>query len=106
MKEQADLAAGLFPWALDDIDKALSIRPKEYLYVVEKAVIQLRVGSIDEAIYQAEQALKLNPEGADAYKVLGIAYGQNDNKEESLKYLKKAKELGDPQVDEWIEKLQ
>lgn len=106
MKEQADLAAGLFPWALDDIDKALSIRPKEYLYVVEKAVIQLRVGSTDEAIYQAEQALKLNPEGADAYKVLGIAYGQNDNKEESLKYLKKAKELGDPQVDEWIEKLQ
>ena len=74
--------------------------------MVEKAVIQLRVGSIDEAIYTAEQALKINPEGADAYKVLGIAYGQNDNKTEALKYLKKAKELGDPQVDEWIEKLQ
>ena len=43
---------------------------------------------------------------AKLIKVLGIAYGQNDNKEESLKYLKKAKELGDPQVDEWIGKLQ
>lgn len=106
MKEQTDVAAGLYPWALDDIEKALAIRPKEYLYMVEKAMIYLRVGSYDEAIFGANQALKLNPDGADAYKVLGIAYGQQkDKKAEALKYLQKAKDLGDPQVEEWIEKL-
>ena len=69
-------------------------------------MLQLRVGNLDEAIFGANQALKLNAEGADAYKILGIAYGQQkDKKAEALKYLQKAKELGDPQVDEWIEKL-
>ena len=106
MKEQTDLAAGLYPWALNDIEKALAIRPNEYLYVVEKAMLQLRVGNLDEAIFGANQAIKLNAEGADAHKILGIAYGQQkDKKDEALKYLQKAKELGDPQVDEWIEKL-
>lgn len=106
MKEQAEVAANLFSWALNDIDKALFIKPKEYLYMVEKAVIQLRVGNNDEAIYDAQQALKLNADGADAYKVLGIANAQKNNKAEALKYLRKAKSLGDTQVDEWIKKLQ
>lgn len=105
MKEQNDMAANLFPWALNDIDKALQIKPQEYLYVVEKAVIQLRVGSTDEAIYTAQQALKIDPEGSDAYKVLGIAYGQKNKKAEALKNLRKAKDLGDTEVDEWIQKL-
>jgi len=106
MKEQADMAANLFTWALNDIDKALQLQPKEYLYNVEKAVVQLRVGNNDEAIYNAQQALKLNPNGADAYKVLGIANGQKNKKVEALKYLRKAKELGDKQVSEWIKKLE
>ena len=106
MKEQTDLAAGLYPWALTDIEKALAIRPNEYLYVVEKAMLHLRVGNLEEAVFGANQALKLDPEGSDAYKILGIAYGQQkEKKNEALKYLRKAKELGDPQVDEWIEKL-
>jgi tetratricopeptide (TPR) repeat protein len=105
MKEQADISANLYAWALNDIDKALQIRPKEYLYNVEKAILQLRVGNNDEAIYNAQQALKVNSEGSDAYKVLGIANAQKKNKAEALKYLQKAKELGDTQVDEWIKKL-
>jgi tetratricopeptide (TPR) repeat protein len=105
MKEQADISANLYAWALNDIDKALQIRPKEYLYNVEKAIVQLRVGNNDEAIYNAQQALKVNSEGSDAYKVLGIANAQKKNKAEALKYLQKAKELGDTQVDEWIKKL-
>ena len=69
-------------------------------------MLQLRAGNLEEAIFGANQALKLDPEGADAYKILGIAYGQQKGKKnEALNYLRKAKELGDPQVDEWIEKL-
>lgn len=105
-KEQCDLKAHLYQWALEDIDKALTIKPKEYLYRVEKVAILLRVGSYDEAIYEAREALKLNPEGSDAYKFIGIAYGQKGNDAEALKNLNKAKELGDTQVDEWIKNLQ
>lgn len=104
-KEQVDLQARLYPWAIEDIDKALRIRPKEYLYLVEKAMVHLRVANYDEATFAAEQALKVNAEGADAYKVLGIVNGQNGKKAEALKYLNKAKELGDTQVDEWIQNL-
>ena len=104
-KEQVDLQARLYPWAIEDIDKALRLRPKEYLYLVEKAMVHLRVASYDEAVYAAEQALKVNSEGADAYKVLGIANAQNGKKDEALKFLNKAKELGDPQVEEWINEL-
>ena len=105
MKEQADLAAHIYPWAMSDIEKCLSIRPNDYLYIVEKAIVHLHVGDYEEAIYEAQRAAKIDSKGADAYKVIGIAYGQQGNKTEALKYLNQAKTLGDPQVDEWIEKL-
>lgn len=105
-KEQCDLKAHLYQWALEDIDKALAIKPKDYLYLVEKAAIQLRVGNYDEAVFESGEALKVDPQGSDAYKLLGIAYGQKGNKTEALKNLRKAKELGDTQVDEWIKELE
>lgn len=104
-KEQCDLNARLYPWALEDIDKALAIKPDDYLYLVEKAVVELRVGNDDEAEYAARQALKVKPDGADAYKVLGIVAGQNKKKSEALRYLNKAKELGDPQAEALIKEL-
>lgn len=104
-KEQCDLNARLYPWALEDIDKALAIKPNDYLYLVEKAVVELRVGNNDEAEYAARQALKVKSDGADAYKVLGIVAGQNKKKSEALRYLNKAKELGDPQAEALIKEL-
>jgi len=107
IKEQNDMSARLYSWALNDIEKALLIKPGDYAYTVEKALIQLHVGNNEEAIFTAEEAIKINPKGADAYKILGIAYGQTNKKQEAIRYLKKAKELGDPQdIDEWISELQ
>ena len=104
-KEQVDLLAHQYPWALEDIDKALRIKPNEYIYLVEKAIVQLRVGNFDEATYAAQQAIKQNPEGADAYKVLGIVAGEQGKKAEALRHLKRAKELGDTQAEHFIGQL-
>lgn len=104
-KEQVDLLAHQYPWALEDIDKALRIKPNEYIYLVEKAIVQLRVGNFDEATYAAQQAIKQNPEGADAYKVLGIVAGEQGKKAEALRHLQRAKELGDTQAEHFIRQL-
>ena len=104
-KEQVDLLAHQYPWALEDIDKALRIKPNEYIYLVEKAIVQLRVGNFDEATYAAQQAIKQNPQGADAYKVLGIVAGEQGKKAEALRHLQRAKELGDTQAEQFIKQL-
>ena len=81
------------------------MRPDDYDYTVEKALAQWRMGNYDEAIYAGKQALKLNPRGADAYKAIGLAYGEQGKKAEAIENLKKAKELGDPQAQALIESM-
>ena len=54
----------------------------------------------------AQKALKINPQGADAYKAWGLACGEQGKKEEALKHLAKAKELGDPQAQALMDSLQ
>jgi hypothetical protein len=44
------------------------------------------------------------PNYSDGYLFLGLAQCLKGNKDEGLKNLQKAKELGDPQADELIEK--
>lgn len=104
-KSVCDTRARLYAWALADIEKALSIRPNDYDYTVEKALAHWRMGNYDEAIYAGQQALKLNPQGADAYKAIGLAYGEQGKKADAIKNLTKAKELGDPQAEELIQNL-
>lgn len=106
MKSLCDTRARLYARALNDIDKALSIRPNDYGYMVEKALAEWRMGNYDEAIYAAQKALKINPQGADAYKAWGLACGEQGKKEEALKHLAKAKELGDPQAQALMDSLQ
>ncbi len=71
-------------------------------YLVEKALAEWRMGNYDEAIYAGQQALKSNAKGADAYKAIGLAYGEKGKKAEAIKNLTKAKELGDPQAQALI----
>lgn len=105
VKSLCETRARLYARALADIEKALLLRPNDYDYTVEKALAQWRMGNYDEAIYAGQQALKLNPKGADAYKAIGLAYGEQGKKAEALKNLRKAKELGDPQAQALIDSM-
>ncbi|MBQ0089668.1 MAG: hypothetical protein KBT27_10110 [Prevotellaceae bacterium] len=104
-KYQVERQANLYERALSDIDKCLSLNPSEYIYQVEKAMLNLHLGMFDEAIYSAQEALKLDSNGADAYKIIGIAKAELGNKAEAKTYLEKAIALGDEQANQWLKNL-
>lgn len=104
LRFQADVGGRLYQQALTDIDQAIQKAPKSDLYLAEKASLQLRVGMTDEAIATAKECIAVAPEHSDGYLFLGVAQCIKGQKEEGLKNLKKARELGDPQADNLIEK--
>ncbi len=104
MREQAEVAGHLFQQALNDINKAIEMEPKDIVYQAEKANLQLRVGMTDEAMETAKGCIQLNPEGSDGYLLLGLAQCVKGNKAEGLQNLNKAKELGNSQAQSLIDK--
>ena len=104
IRYQADMGGRLFQMALNDIDKAIELNPTYDLYLAEKASLQIRVGLTDEAAETARRCVEMAPNYSDGYLFLGLAQCLKGNKDEGLKNLQKAKELGDPQADELIEK--
>ena len=104
LRFQAEVGGRLFQQALDDIDQAIRMDPQYDLYYAEKASLQVRVGMRDEAIETAKECIKVAPDHSDGYLFLGLAQCLKVEKEEGLKNLKKARELGDTQADTFIEK--
>ena len=103
-REQAAMQARQYQRALDDLAKAIELAPDELLYRAELAVVNIRVGRSEEAIRILQEALKIEPEYAEAYRLMGQAYIQLQKKNEACESFTKAKELGDPNVDALIEK--
>ena len=103
-REQAALKARQFQRALDDIAKAIEMNPTDLTYQAEHAVINLRVGRYEEAIQILNNILKADPKYAEAYRLLGLCQIQLKKTDEACGNFKKAKELGDPNVDELITK--
>ena len=104
LRHQAEVGGRLFKQALDDIDRAISMKPEEEFYYSEKASLQLRVGLYDEAMATAKECIRLEPDISDGYLFLGLAQCLKGQKDEGLKNLQKAKEKGDGQADALIEK--
>jgi len=104
MRFRVETEGRLFQQALNDIEKAITMTPQSDLYYAEKASLQIRVGLYDEAVETAKTCIQLAPEHSDGYLFLGLAQCLKDQKKEGLKNLQKAKELGDAQADELIEK--
>lgn len=102
--EQAALKAKQFQRALDDLAKAIELNPKELTYYAELAVVNLRVGRNEDALKVLDNALAIDPKYAEAYRLRGIAQLQMKKQKEACESFAKAKELGDPNVDELIEK--
>lgn len=103
-REQAAMQARQYQRALDDLAKAIELAPDELLYRAELAVVNIRVGRSEEAIRILQEALKIEPEYAEAYRLMGQAYVQLKKKDKACESFAKAKELGDPNVDALIEK--
>ena len=105
LRYQAEVGGRLYQQALNDIDQAITMMPEYDLYYAEKASLQVRVGLYDEAIATANECIRIAPEYSDGYLFLGIAQCQKGQKQEGLKNLQRAKELGDAQADDLIEKF-
>lgn len=103
-REQAALGARQFQRALNDMEKAIELSPKDLTYRAELAVVNIRVGRNQEALKVLQDALAIDPAYSEAYRLMGIAQLQMKRKEEACQSFAKAKELGDPNVDELIEK--
>ncbi|MDR3118026.1 MAG: serine protease [Mediterranea sp.] len=103
-REQACLQAKQFQRALDDINKAIGINPEELTYRAELAVVNIRIGRSEEAVSVLKDALAIDPNYSEAYRLTGLAQVQLKQQNEACASFAKAKELGDPNVDALIEK--
>lgn len=94
-REQAEIQCRMFQQAVDDIDRAIRMEPKEPLYHAERAVVYYRLGEFEEALKSAQKSAELNPKFGDAYRLAGICQLRLNQREKGLSNLKKAIELGD-----------
>ena len=104
VRYKAELEGHLYQQALNDLDRALALKPASTLYLAEKASLQIRVGFYADAAATARECIAAHPSESDGYLFLGLAQCLLGQKEEGLANLRKAKDLGDPQADGLIEK--
>lgn len=102
IREQIALKGKMYKQADDDINRALAMRPDDYVYNAEKSALMLRLGQFDDAIVYAKRAIGIDPKGFDGYRLLGIAYGETKKKQLAIQNLQKAKEFGDDHADELL----
>ena len=105
MRFQAEVSGRLYQQALNDIDKAIAMMPQSDLYYAEKASLQVRVGMYDEAMETARDCIRTAPDHSDGYLFLGLAQCLKGQKEEGLRNLQKALDMGDPQAEDLIDKF-
>ncbi len=91
--------------ALLDIARTCYLAPKEPTYFAEWASLDLRVKRFDEGISAATHCTELAPEYADGFLLLGLLQKEKGLKEEAIKNLKKAQELGDKRAEEYLKKI-
>lgn len=104
LRYQASLNGRQYQQALNDIDRAITMSPRNDLYYSEKASLQVRVGLYDDAMETARQCIDIAPDHSDGYLFLGLAQCLKGQKAEGVKNLEKAYELGDKQATELIDK--
>ena len=65
IREQAEMQCRLYQQALNDIEKAVSMDPKQIVYIVEQVALYTRFSQFDKAIEAAQKGLTLAPDNAD-----------------------------------------
>lgn len=105
MREQAELEGKMYQQALNDIENAIYLAPKNAMYYVEKGILCYRVKLFDEGIRALESAKALVPDSPDIYYLLGLIYVQTENPVEAKACLENAVLLGHPNAAEAMENL-
>lgn len=104
-RSQIEVNARMYQPALDDINKAIELAPRESLYYMAKAALAVRVSMFDECIEACQTALRFNPTIIDAYRILGYAQFQKGDKASARTNLDKAVEMGDETAKKLISTL-
>lgn len=104
-REQLEMQCRMYAQALNDIENAVRLQPKDALLRAEEAVVNYRVGEIDQAITAAKEAIKLEDDFPDPYRILGICLNEKGQKAEARKALQRAIELGDTMAKTVLDKI-
>ena len=80
------MQAGDFETALKHYNKSLEINPNNYSAYVNRANYYFRIEKYDDAISDAEQALKVKNNGSEAAALLTIVYALREDDENMKKY--------------------
>lgn len=102
-RSQIEVNARMFQQALDDLNKAIEMAPRVPLYYVEKAALTLRVSLFDECIEACQNAIRLNPDIIDTYRILGYAQLQKGEKVNARLNIQKAIDMGDEAAKQLME---
>ncbi len=105
-REQMEAQVRMLPQAINDIQKAIQLAPKDPLYHAEQAVLLYRANSVDEAIQSCRKAIELDPSFPDAHRLLGICLRDKGNLPEAKAELRKATDLGDELSQGLLDKMQ
>lgn len=92
---QIEMEAHMFQQAFDDINSAITKAPNKVLYHIEKAGMCLKFNMIDDCITSCNDAISLNPNVPDSYRIRGYAQVQKNDMKSARASLEKAIELGD-----------
>ena len=94
-REQTELQCRMYQQALNDIETAVRMEPREPLYHAELASVNYRIGQIDEAVAAARQAVAIDDQFADAYRILGVCLRSQGKEQDACAAFQRAIDLGD-----------
>ncbi len=103
-RAQLSMDCRRYQQAINDMNDLVTIAPNDADLWAEKASYELRVNLTEQALESANECIRLAPESSDGYLMAGIALCIKGNKEDGLKNLQKAKELGHSQAQTFIDK--
>lgn len=103
---QAAIAARMNQIAVDDIRRAVELDPDNVDYLIEQASLCARFNLLDEAITAGRRVTELEPDYADAHRILGVCLYQQGKKAEALAALRRAQELGDPHAPKLLKQYE
>lgn len=104
-RHKVEIKARMYEQALQDIEKARSLSPRDSSLVLEHASLLLRVGQNDDALPLLEELSRAYPDVQDVQRLLGVCYMRREDKVKARRHLTIAKELGDALAAQLLEQL-